>query len=585
MRTLNLIQGTPEWAAHRSQHWNASDAPSMLGVSEHRTRTQLLRELHSGVAREFSDYVQEHVVTPGHAYETHARAIAEKILGEDLYPCTGVLEGTRYSASFDGLTLTGDTVFEHKRMNKDLRAVLEVEGCTGADLPSAYQVQMEQQCMVSGAKRVLFMASEWDGEELVEALHCWYTPNADLSRLIEAGWQQLSADLATYEPGPAAAPAAVGRAPDQLPALRIELTGMVTESNLIEYRDRAIQVFQGISTDLQTDQDFADAEQTVKFCKDVEDRLKAAKDHALSKTASIDELFRAIDAISAEARAKRLQLDKLVSRRKEEIRSEIVQRGFDAVQAHYRTINATLGEHALQVPATVRADLAQAIKGRKTVSSLNDAVDAAVATAKIDASQVAERVRANIAVLSEMTAGHEQLFADRRQLVAVKHPEDLRNLVAARIAAHEQRETARLEAERERIRQEEADRLERERVAAEAAKPAPAPAPDGRLASMIEHGMSGIDWSPASATMTESPPCVSHAKPVDSGARIKLGDINGWIAPLSITAAGLASLGFKPVGNRGAAQLYAAVDFPRIVGALINVLHEAPARAAEKEAA
>lgn len=582
MRTLNLIQGTPEWATHRSQHWNASDAPAMLGVSEHRTRTQLLRELHSGVAREFSSFVQDRIIDPGHAFEERARAIAEKIVGEDLYPCTGVLEGTKYSASFDGLTLAGDTAFEHKRMNKDLREALEVEGCTGADLPLAYQVQMEQQCMVAAPEHVLFMASDWDGDTFVDELHCWYTPNPDLRRRIEAGWNQFQADLAEYVPEPVAAPAAVGRAPDQLPALHIELTGMVTESNLVEYRERAIAVFRGISTDLQTDQDFANAEQTVKFCKGIEDRLKAAKDHALSQTASIDELFRAIDSISAEARAKRLELDKLVTKRKEEIRAEIVQRGVEAVAKHYLTINATLGEHALQVPATVRADLAQAIKGRKTVSSLNDAVDAAVATAKIDASQVAERVRANIAVLSEMTAGHEQLFADRRQLVAVKQPEDLRNLVAARIADHEQREAARLEQERERIRQEETARIERERAAAEAQAEKDRQA----TAQQISHG----DAASAAAEPTPRPPAVTTASqagaaPMPPGARIKLGDINGWIAPLSVSASGLASLGFKPVGSRGAAQLYAAEDFPRICSALMQLIADAHERAAEKQAA
>ena len=33
MKTIKLIQGTPEWNAHRAQHWNASDAPAMMGVS------------------------------------------------------------------------------------------------------------------------------------------------------------------------------------------------------------------------------------------------------------------------------------------------------------------------------------------------------------------------------------------------------------------------------------------------------------------------------------------------------------------------------------------------------------------------
>jgi predicted phage-related endonuclease len=70
-----------------------------------------------------------------------------------------------------------------------------------------------------------------------------------------------------------------------------------------------------VNRDLSTDADFADAEKAVKWCSDVESRLAAAKEHALSQTASIEALFRTIDDISAEARTVRLELDKLVTAR------------------------------------------------------------------------------------------------------------------------------------------------------------------------------------------------------------------------------------------------------------------------------
>src|SRR5690606_8477489 len=259
-----------------------------------------------------------------------------------------------------------------------------------------------------------------------------------------------------------------------LPALHIEVTGMVTASNLREFKEHAMTVLGAINRDLQTDEDFADAEQTVKWCKGVEERLSAAKDHALSQTASIDDLFRTIDSVSAETRRIRLELDKLVTREKESRKAEIVRAGVEAVHKHYATINATLGEHALQVPATATSMIGAAIKGKRTIATIRDAVDSAVAQIKIDASQVAERTRGCVAVLAEF-ADHAALFADRVQLCAVKQPEDLRNLARARVAEHEQREAAKLEQERERIRKEEQDRIERERTQAElaAAKASP----------------------------------------------------------------------------------------------------------------
>ena len=69
----------------------------------------------------------------------------------------------------------------------------------------------------------------------------------------------------------------VGKTPDNLPALLIQVTGAVTASNLPEFKAHALEVFKGINRTLTTDQDFATAESTVKWCADVESRLAAAK--------------------------------------------------------------------------------------------------------------------------------------------------------------------------------------------------------------------------------------------------------------------------------------------------------------------
>jgi len=582
MITVDLIQGSPEWHAHRASHLNASDAPAMLGASTNFTRGDLIRQLAAGVPREFSDFVQERVIDPGHEFEAQARVIAEDIIGQDLYPITGV-DG-KYSASFDGLTLLEDIAWEHKRLNETLRDAM-FEGCTGADLPLMYQIQMEHQAMVSQAERVFFMASEWkrvgDGWELVEERHCWYTPNPELRARIVAGWAQLEADVVAYEPEAPAAPVATGRAPDQMPALRIEVTGMVTASNLAEWKERAIAVFQGISKDLTTDQDFADAEKTVKWCGEIEEQLKGAKQHALSQTESIDELFRTIDAISEQARATRLALDKLVTKRKDERRTEIGNNARRAVQDHVRAINETLGEHGLQVPSTLIADLQAAIKGKRSFASMQDAVDAVATNAKITASQAADRIRANIAILAEHP-DHATLFADRVQLCANKAPEDLRNLVAARIADHQRAEQAKLDAERERIREEEEARArklaadevvaQQQREAAERSTAAPAPAPVEAAAPVQQAVAPAPRPVPEAVASSSAPPAAAAPREV---VKIKLGDINARIAPLSISADGLAQLGFKPINATGAAKLYDQAQFPAMCEALSEGLRGA----------
>lgn len=574
MKTLRLIQGSPEWHAHRAQHHNASEASIMLGKHPSITRSELLKVRATGIESEVSDFLQR-IFDEGHRFEALARPLAEDIVGEELYPCVGV-EGA-HSASFDGLTLMEDTAFEHKMLNADLREAM-FEGCTGTDLPVYHRIQMEHQCMVSGAERVLFMASEWDGDTLIEERHCWYTPDPDLRAQIVAGWVQFEADVAAYEV-PIDAPAVVGRAPESLPALRIEVAGMVTASNLEQFRDHAIAIFRGIRTDLSTDQDFADADKTVKWCGEIESKLKAAKEHALSQTESIDRLFRAIDDISAEARAKRLELEKLVAQRKEAIRTDLVAKGWSAVASHYDALNDALGEYAIAMPASVRAELGAAIKGKRTIATLQDAVATSVADFKIEATQRADRVRACVALLGELTSGYESLFPDRVALCLAKTPEDLRNLVTARVAEHQLRERDRQE--RGRAQREEAERIERER--AQQTPVAGAPAAQQPLDDAADNA--GVATGSRNA-----PPCESVTRGnlppvISSGARIKLGDINEWIAPLSVTAVGLEQLGIKPVSTDRAAKLFAAEDFPRICEALARVIATAPSRAAAKAAA
>ena len=572
MRIVELIQGTPEWHAHRAQHLNASDAPSMLGVSSNHTRADLLKELAAGVPREFSDFVQEHVIDPGHEYEAQARVIAEQIVGEDLYPVTGV--SGKYSASFDGLTLLEDTAFEHKRLNETLREAM-FDGCTGTDLPLMYQVQMEHQCMVAeGCERVLFMASEWkrvDGNwELVEERHCWYTPNPELRARVVTGWAQLDADVAAFEPGPASAPVPAGRAPETLPALSIQVTGMVTASNLAEFKENALAVLGSINRELESDEDFANAEKTVTWCKGVEERLEATKQQVLGQTADIDAVFRTMDDVSAETRKIRLELDKLVTKRKEERRTEIGNNARRAVQDHIRAINETLGEHGLPMPATLIADLQAAIKGKRSFSSMQDAVDSVATNAKITASQTADRIRANIAILAEQPE-YSTLFADRVALCANKAPEDLRNLVAARIGEHVRAEEEKLAQQRAKIREEEAEKARKALEAEQAA--AQQPAASVAVAEPVEEPVQqqrptvGLVRSPA-ASPTPAP---APSPAPRSVVKIKLGDINARIAPLTISADGLAKLGFNALPEKGAAKLYDETQFPAMCEAMSQV--------------
>jgi putative phage-type endonuclease len=458
MITHNVVQGEPSWHQLRKQFYPASEASAVLGASPYKTRSQLLHERSTGIVPDVDAGTQRRF-DDGHRFEALARQIAEKILDEDLYPVVGT--NGNLLASFDGLTMDESVVFEHKTLNNDIRQAMH-PGCTGEDLPLHYRIQLEQQLAVSGAKYALFMASSWDGDSLLEERHCIYEPDIELRERIMQGWAQFEIDLREYQPQ-AIEVKPIGRTPETLPALHIAVTGMVTASNLAEFKAHALAMFDGIITELVTDEDFADAEKAVKWCGEVEDRLAAAKQHALSQTRDIDELFRTIDDIMAESKRRRLDLDKLVKSRKEAMKTKIVTDARMALGQHIAALNDRLGGQPL-MPA-ICADFAGVIKGKKNFDSMRDAVNTMLAAAKVDANIVAERIQANLATLKERES-FGFLFSDV-PVIVLKQPDDLKLLVESRISNYRVAEAAKTAAAEEaraakRRQEEESARIEAE---------------------------------------------------------------------------------------------------------------------------
>ncbi|QHC50445.1 Heme peroxidase [Billgrantia tianxiuensis] len=394
---------------------------------------------------------QQHLFDKGHAAEAAARPIAEGVIGEELYPVTGTSEDHPHLlASLDGCTLLEDVLFEHKLWNEDLAAAVRAE-----DLPEAYKVQMDQQLLVSGAEKCLFMVSDGTEERCV---WCWYHADEDRFKRLLAGWEQFRQDLADYQPTDEVVRPA-GEAPEALPALRIELTGDVQASNLPDFKAGALRMIEGIKTKLVTDKDFADAESTVKFLQKGEKQLEASKQAALEQTASIADLFSTIDELREKMRAKRLELDKLVKAEKTNRRNEIQRQAEQNFQAW-------LGSLTSPVPPAHTLDVAGAMKGKKTIATLQSAADDEVARAKVEAQQEAKRLADNKALIEREQGDYAFLFSDWRELVQ-KDAEFIKLQVENRIAHHKQEEQKKLDAEREKIRQEEAEKAQAEAARAQ----------------------------------------------------------------------------------------------------------------------
>ena len=462
MKIHNVAQGSAEWHALRAQHFTASEAPAMMGASKYQTRTELLTLKKTGITPDVTPS-QQFIFDKGHATEAAARPLVEVQIGEELYPVVGTLGNLL--ASMDGATMLGETLFEHKLWNESLVAQVKA-----GELDPHYYWQLEQQLLVSGAERVIFVCSDGTAENFVSME---YRPVAGRAEQLVEGWKQFEADLAAHEVADTPS-IVVGKAPDELPALRIELTGMVTASNLKVFEQSALAVIDSVKTTLTTDQDFADAKKAVKWCGDVEDAVTAAKKQALSQTQTIDELFSALERISKHARETRLKVDKLVKAQELAVKTNIKQKAEQALIDHVAAINKTLGKVVLP---SVHADFVGAMKNKRTIASLQDAVDTELARAKIDASQAADSIRLNLKSIDELAADYAFLFSDVQQLVT-KANDDLVTLIKFRIAEHQKDEQAKANAKRI-AEEQEAQRMaaiKPEPVVEKVAAPEPVPA-------------------------------------------------------------------------------------------------------------
>lgn len=590
MIQLNLKQGSQEWLSHRSTHRNASDTPAVMGSSTYKTRSEFLVERATGIYPDV-DVATQKRFDDGHRFEAMARPLMEAIAGEDLYPVVGV-DGV-WSASFDGLDMLQEINGEHKTLNDAIRS------CQCAtELPAMYREQMEHQMMVSGAKRSLFMATKWrkapgdvteegktyawaiddDGVlvrySLEDEKHFWYEPDMELRSKIIAAWDQFDTDVAAYQPEVIEAkPILTAKPIEKLPTLFIEVTGRVTQSNLVEFKAAATAVISSIKTELVTDQDFVDAIQTVKDLKDIEDNAKRAKQNALDQTTSIAELHRALDEVATMAANVRKSLDKKISEEKDQRKSEIVTKASQELVNHIMALNERLG---VAYMPRIAAPFGEAIKGLKSLDSMKDKVSTALANAKIEANAVADLIDYNIKTLTAEGKDWKFLFPDLASVVT-KAKDDFTALLMSRVAQHKAAEAKRLEAEREKIRAEEqakaqreadarmaAEREEANRVAAEeirkadAERKAEAMAQAEKLAEEAKPVAVADHTEPALAMV----PGETFAVVNDCLPRITLGEISNRLG-YTVSAAFLATLGFEAMTDKNA-KLYNEASFPGI---------------------
>jgi len=435
MQILNLTQGSPEWKKTRADHFTASEAPAMMGVSKYMSRDELLKMKATGEEKEIDPFTQK-LFDKGHAAEAAIRPHIEKLINDELYPATGseTIDGLPLLASFDGLTMDQSVNFEHKLWNEKLAEQVRM-----GTLDPHYTVQLDQQMLLSGATKTIFVVSDGTPDKMV---WMWYESNREKMDGLISGWKQFGIDLDSYT-HTAETVKAEAKAIMELPALNIQINGSVTNSNLAVYESSAAAFIESINTVLITDEDFATAESTVKFCGEAEKKLDLVKAQALEQTADISVLFRTINKLKEQMRSKRLTLDKLVKTEKANIKQSIIKKANGERIEHQEKLNESLGGSYVFIDP----DFTGAMKGKKTIDSLQGAANDEVARCKIEMNATADKFRGNLDYLKDNCSEYNFLFNDLAVIIH-KDGDDFVPYVDARITEYKKQEEIRLEAKK-----------------------------------------------------------------------------------------------------------------------------------------
>ena len=423
MKTMDCKQGTPEWLAVRAQHFCASEASAMLGMSKYLTRNALLRQKKTG-DESVVDAAKQRLFDAGHAAEALARPMAEEMIGDELFPATGMLDvdGLPLLASFDGITMDGAIVWENKLWNADLAASI-----SSGDLPATHWPQVEQQLLVSGADRAYFTVSDGTAEKHVGF---WYESRPERRSMLIAGWKQFAEDMAAKQVEPAAVEV-VTTPMIELPTLYVQAKGEVTDTNLPKFKAQIVEYIGGLNMVPTTDQEFADSKEIAKRLRELGKKMIERKQDMLAQTVTIGEVAKEIDLLAAQANKAALELEKAVEREEAARKARLIDAAKSALAEHVAGLNARLGSNVMpQIPA----DFVLAIKGKRNLDSMQNAVDTELMRSKLAANTIADRIQINLAILAEYE-DKAFLFADRASLL-MKEAEDLKAVIAKRIADH-----------------------------------------------------------------------------------------------------------------------------------------------------
>jgi hypothetical protein len=291
-----------------------------------------------------------------------------------------------------------------------------------------------------------------------------------------AGWKQFAEDLANYKPK-AKQEQVEGKEADGFPLVKYEVHGTAIHSNLRDIlpivKERAEEE---MARPLETDQDFADKEKQVKAVKAARKHLKETTEDVKGEFVSFAEFSSLAAEMDSVLQKLQSHGEKAVKDAKAQKKREIEQYADEALREHIASVNEKIAPLHIENIIDIIPDWGTAMKNKRTLESLQNAVDEELSRVQIEIAQAVKIIQNNLEFFNSQKDYHF-LFNDLERIVN-QHPEGFKALVQQRIADYkaeqeEKRKREIAEAEARRKEQEEAEAKRQEEERTQEVKPEP----------------------------------------------------------------------------------------------------------------
>jgi hypothetical protein len=192
--------------------------------------------------------------------------------------------------------------------------------------------------------------------------------------------------------------------------LVLRISGAVESSNMTEFEETALAVIASINTDLQTDDDFAEAEANVKSCQLIETRIHNARQDAINSTAAIATLIATTEKLEAKFRETRLLLNRLVKTEKEARKNDILSGAKNHIAG--MLIKSPV-KHGFIIDNKA---IMEAAKNKRSLDKMREAVSEVVEEETLRLADLEETFLTNMEAIQAAEAQYPGIFPDKQNV-------------------------------------------------------------------------------------------------------------------------------------------------------------------------